>query len=131
VTISLDTNVIIRLFINDDVRQSAAALACLEHYDTVHLGSVALLETIYVLHKHYGLTRTELVGYTQRLLSHPKIRYDRAIFDAALSHYATHPALSIEDCCAAAQAHAEAAVPLLTFDRKLADQLQHADLLKV
>lgn len=130
-TIALDTNVIIRLFINGEPRQSAAALACLERYDEVRLGSVALLESIYVLNRHYGLSRTEIVHYFQRLLGHPKISYDQALFEPALRYYTEHPALSIEDCCATVQARLEEATPLLTFDKKLANQLPHADLLKV
>jgi len=130
-TVSLDTNVIVRLFVNEDAAQSAAARDCLERYSVIRLGNVALLESIYILAERYRLGRKATVKYMQQLFQHPKISYDQALFDPALRHYLAHPKLSIEDCCAAVQATLDGAVPLLTFDQKLANQLQHSELLKV
>ncbi len=126
---SLDTNIIVRLFISDNARQSQLADSCLERYDQLNLSDLAIIEAVFVLVKHYGLSRETAVHSMLQLLNHPKIVSNKALFKQALPHYASHPALSVEDCCLAVYAQLNNAAPLLTFDKKLANQLPHTDLL--
>ena len=128
-TISLDTNAIVRLFIVTDPAQTTAVEHCFETYDTVRLGNIALLESVYILAYMYKLGRESTAKYLHVLFSHPKVSYDSALFNPTLRYFVEHPGLSIEDCCAAIQATLDEATPLLTFDRKLARQLPQAELL--
>lgn len=128
-TISVDTNVLVRLFINENRAQSVLAQKCLETYDSVQIADTAIIETTYVLSDRYQLGRKKTCRYIKELLLHPKISCNRKLFNKALYLYENHPALSIEDCCLAVYAELNNAIPLLTFDQKLAKQLQHAELL--
>lgn len=53
---------------------------------------------------------------------------DRALWRAVLNDYLAHPKVSVTDAFLAAQARSEKALPLYTFDRKLASQLAGAEL---
>jgi predicted nucleic-acid-binding protein len=128
---SLDTNVLVRLFISENPAQTAAAEACLKRYDELGVSDVALIETLYTLADWYKLGRPMAISCAESLLQHPKIRADYNLFHKVLRLYETHPALSIEDCYLAVRAHIDDAVPLLTFDKKLANQLPYAELLTV
>jgi predicted nucleic-acid-binding protein len=128
-TVSLDTNVVIRLFIQDNQRQSEAALTALEKYDSIYISDIALVETVYGLAYHYKLGRKEAVKRIETLLGLPKINCNKLLFRQALPFFVAHPALSIEDCCMATYAELNNATPLLTFDKKLANQLPHTELL--
>ncbi len=130
-TASLDTNVIIRLFIDDDAEQTNAADGCLKKYSRLHLSDTAIIESLFVLGRHYGLPRELAVRNILSLLNHPKILANRQLFKRALPHYVSHPALSIEDCCLAMYAELAEATPLLTFDKKLARQLPYTQVLTI
>lgn len=130
-TISLDTNVVMRLFIKNDSSQSALAEHSLDTYDEVQISDIALIETIYGLAYHYELGREAAAHYVNKLFEHPKVSCNYALFQKALVYFVEHPKLSIEDCYLAVHAEESDALPLLTFDRKLAHQLPQTELLKV
>ncbi|MGA7632303.1 MAG: type II toxin-antitoxin system VapC family toxin [Terriglobales bacterium] len=70
--IGLDTNVLIRYLAQDDPVQSAKATEILEHRLTPkNLGFVsvvAMVETVWVLDRAYGLTAQEIATAVERLL---------------------------------------------------------------
>ena len=70
--IGLDTNVLIRYFTQDDPAQSAKATEILERRLTPKNPSfvslVAMIETVWVLDRAYGLTTQEIVTAVERLL---------------------------------------------------------------
>jgi predicted nucleic acid-binding protein len=61
----------------------------------------------------------------------PELDGNRALFAKALPLFATHPALSLEDCCLSVYAELDGATPLWTFDQKLARQVTGAELVRV
>jgi predicted nucleic-acid-binding protein len=126
----LDTNVIVRLFIDEDPAQTRAAEHCLETYSLLDIADLALTESIYVLADYYDLGRQKAVELINMVISHPRINCNRALFSIALPLYIKHVALSIEDCCLATYAELNGSTPLLTFDRKLANQSTNTQLLK-
>ncbi|MDB5184254.1 MAG: hypothetical protein JWN38_62 [Candidatus Saccharibacteria bacterium] len=128
-TVSFDTNVVLRLFIKENPKQSLAATSALERYDQIQISDIAIIETIYALAHYYNLGRSAACHYVSSLLSHPKINCNRPLFKEAMSLYEKHPALSIEDCVLSTYAHLNNAAPLLTFDKKLANQVDHTQLL--
>jgi predicted nucleic-acid-binding protein len=60
--IAVDTNVIIRYLLNDDVRQAAKAAKLIEHAaaegDQVFVSTITLAETIWVLQSAYDFFAT-------------------------------------------------------------------------
>jgi predicted nucleic-acid-binding protein len=70
--IGLDTNVLIRYLAQDDPVQSAKATEILEHRLTPKslgfVSVVAMVETVWVLDRAYGLTALEIATAVERLL---------------------------------------------------------------
>ncbi len=67
--IALDTNVLVRLLMNDDKRQTAASLRTLEREQDVLLLNTVLLETVWVLQSVYAAGRAEILDAARRILS--------------------------------------------------------------
>jgi predicted nucleic acid-binding protein len=59
------------------------------------------------------------------------IQCSRELFKEVLPAYTSHPKLSFVDCYLAILAQRTEAAPLLTFDKKLANQLPTAQLLSL
>lgn len=129
--ISIDTNVVLRLCVGDVPAQVAAANRLLAGAALVYIDDVAVIEAVYVMNRSYDFSREATAETLLALLTQPNVQCRLAELQQALHYFCQHPALSFEDCYLAVQARANQAVPLYTFDRKLANQLQHADLLKV
>jgi len=70
--IGLDTNILIRYLTQDDRAQSAKATEILEHRLTQNnpgfLSVVAMVETVWVLDRAYGLTAQEIATAVEQLL---------------------------------------------------------------
>jgi len=70
--IGLDTNILIRYLTQDDPVQSAKATRILEHRLTLKnpgfVSVVAMVETVWVLDRAYGLTALEIAKAVERLL---------------------------------------------------------------
>jgi predicted nucleic-acid-binding protein len=127
-TNSLDTNCLLRWLLRDIPSQAQAVADELKD-GTHHVADLALSEFVFVLEKSYGYPRDLVVANLATIIAHPNIQCNRELLKHALPAYEKYPALSFTDCCLAVYAKLNDAAPLLTFDRKLANQLQHAKLL--
>lgn len=67
--IALDTNVLIRLVLNDDKRQTAAGLRALQGEKRVLLLNTVLQETVWVLESVYAASRDDVLTALRRILS--------------------------------------------------------------
>jgi len=122
-TESLDTNVLLRVAIESEDDQTARARALLARQDRLFsVSPVVVAEFVYVLMSHYGRSRAQAADVTRRVLGLESIVCSRDVILAALAAFESHPKLSFEDCLIAEQAGATDAVPLWTFDTKLAKQ---------
>ncbi len=117
----LDANVVLRLLIDDVPGQHEAARALLAsgHF---RVADAALIEVIFVIGRHYGLTRHEQREALRDLLAQPRVDGSAELFGAAFEIYVEHPKLSFEDCYLVTVAEQSGEGPLWTFDRKLASQ---------
>ena len=127
---SFDTNVLLRLLLNDIPKQHMAAKELLNNSDgRFAVSDVALVEVIFVLERHYQFTRRQIVEVISDFAAIPKINCNRSLLKKSLPLFVESPALSFEDCCLAAYAEIDNAEPLWTFDRKLANQASSVQLL--
>lgn len=130
--VSFDTNLIIRMLVKrDHPRQSEAIARSVASNTAIHLADLTIVESVFVLAKHYQLPRPAIAQFFRAVFRDAKFHCNRPLFDKAFRLYTEHPALSFEDCCLSVYAELNKATPLLTFDKKLAAQLQHAALLKM
>lgn len=125
---SLDTNVLLRLILQDQPKLVAQAKELLAKHDMFAVADVAILEVIYVLGGYYEYTRQEIVGVINQLIRNQHLNLNRPLFERVLPLYAAHPTESISDCCLATYAKLNNATPLYTFDKKFARDVPPVDL---
>ncbi|MBR2831132.1 PIN domain-containing protein [Candidatus Saccharibacteria bacterium] len=132
-TDSLDTNVILRCILGDIPEQREKATEFLRNSSSMHyISNQAILECIYVLEVTIKASRVAVVDMLNFFLTRYSdgLIYDRALTSLAFPYYLSHPKLSWADCALAAEAEIHHHEPLWTFDKKLANQLPQAKLLK-
>ena len=80
-----DTNVLLRVIVGDDARQSRAALAAMEQAELVAISLHALCELVWVLHRSYDVSRADIAAAVRHLVNTQNIVLDRPAVEAGLS----------------------------------------------
>lgn len=120
---SLDANALLRLMLNDIPAQSEAVVALLNKCPgSFVVTDLAVVEVEYALRVHYDFSREQVADILGSTLHHPSIQNNLALLERTFDLYVSHPKLSFTDCCLAIHAEIDGAVPLWTFDQKLAGQ---------
>ena len=120
--LTLDTNVLARVLVDDDaaMQQCAAARAALARAKVVFVPQVVQVELCWVLERAFALRHAEICTVLRALQATAKIELEqRAMFDATLDSFARDAAWGFADCLiATGAAHHQSTV--LTFDKRLA-----------
>ena len=122
--IAFDTNLLLRLLLNDHPEQARKAEELLQRTvaaaERVLLPDIVLCELEWVLETAYGFRRAEIVRTLRRLLAADEFAFmDRAAMAAALALYAAGKA-DFSDYLIGETAPAAGSVTTYTFDRELA-----------
>ena len=117
---AIDTNVLVRLLVEDDVAQSAKAEAFLSS-GGAWVSLVVLAETIWVLQAVYQRTTAQIRGAVETLLDFGDLTLqDNEVVIAALHVFAnSRRTVGFTDCLVLEIARKAGHLPLGTFDRKL------------
>ncbi|GAB1389585.1 MAG: hypothetical protein AMXMBFR78_13130 [Rubrivivax sp.] len=116
---ALDTNVLLRLLVRDDRRQTAAAEAFVA--EGAWVSHLVLVEAIWVLYAVYEREAAQLIAALEMLLAHRQlVLQDADTVAAALAHFKRRPALGFSDCLILEVARKAGHVPLGSFDKALA-----------
>ncbi len=116
---AVDANVLVRLIVRDDSRQTKAAEAFIERGAWASV--VALAETTWVLSRVYDVGPDELVTAIEMLLNNRNlVVQDEEAVARALGSFRARPALGFSDCLMVELARRAGHLPLGTFDRDLA-----------
>jgi predicted nucleic-acid-binding protein len=118
--IALDTNVLLRVLIDDDPAQTVRARGLIEKFSPEEPGFVSqtvLIETVWVLHSRYRFTRAALVDAMDSLFTIRQLEIDNAT--------AAHEALALfrssnaefADCMVARSGIARGCEYTVTFDK--------------
>ena len=118
--IGLDTNVLLRVLLDDDPAQSKRARELLaahgQAHGSVRLCDVVLLETLWTLKRQFGHGRSTLAGIFKRLLDEPAFALsDRERLADVLHRYINSKA-DIGDCFIAADNERAGCAYTATFD---------------
>lgn len=127
--IAIDTNVLIRLLVDDphEKTQSQLARQLLLEHGQAWVSSVVLIETVWVLQSRYQLTKAEIIAVIEKLIEHSRIQLENAVYiNESLTVYRNSNAC-FADCCILNNAKKQSFV-LYTFDRKLS-RLQGTELI--
>lgn len=121
--IALDTNVLVRFLVQDDVVQGRLAGEVMDRLTEVDPGFVArevLIELVWVLERAYNYTRAEIAMALDGLLSSTELEIEAADdVGPSLERYRTE-GFGFADLMIAAAAQRAGARELVTFDRKAA-----------
>ena len=79
-----DTNVLLRVIVGDDAKQSRAAESLLSKAEVVALTLPALCELVWVLSRGYKATTEEIAEAIRRLVDGAKVVVNRAAVEAGL-----------------------------------------------
>lgn len=120
--IGLDTNILVRYLTQDDPRQSAKASEILERRLTLrnpgYVSVVAMVETVWVLDRAYGLTAQEIAAAVERMLQVEVllIENEQEVFSAMVALKQGHR--SFADALIAGLGARAGCSRTLTFDQK-------------
>ncbi len=113
--IAIDTNVLVRVLVNDDPAQARAAMRLLRS-NSVLISRTVLLETAWVLRHAYGLDAVAVTKAFRKVSGVPTIEIEDR--DAALQALVWHDA-GMDFADALHLAASRAATSFATFDRDL------------
>lgn len=120
---AIDTNLLVRLFVNDDAAQAGKARALFDRHadedSALWIADIVLIELVWTLDRAYGRSRGEIVealhaltgNATVRLESAPAVVQATVLFEQGPADFA--------DCLLAAKAAQFGCESVRTFDRKM------------
>ena len=115
---AIDTNLLVRLLVRDDLRQLDAAEKFIAKGAWV--SHVVLVESLWVLEAVYKRSTQQIAAAVERLLAHAELTLqDADVVSAALAQFSTKPTLGFSDCLVLETARKSGHLPLGTFDRQL------------
>jgi len=116
---AVDTNLLVRLVVRDDVDQVNAAEAFVAKGAWV--SHLVLAETLWVLDAIYHRSPAQIANAVDRMLNHKELTLqDVDVVALALDHFRSRPSLGFSDCLVLEIARKAGHLPLGTFDRNLA-----------
>jgi predicted nucleic-acid-binding protein len=127
---SLDTNCLLRWLLGDDPSQAEIVQRVLDSGESLAVHDIAIIEICFVLERHYGAPRAAIADSVRLIMAQAVIVMDRSRWSSILDDYLAHPKLSAVDLFLVHQAKDFHELPLFTFDRKLANQIDGAELLR-
>ena len=115
---ALDTNILLRLIVQDDPTQARVAAGMLNQ--PAHVGTGVLMETGWVLRSTYGRSRSEIAAALSALLDVPTVHVaDEAGVRWAIERYRSHGA-DLADMLHIAAARGSSA--FASFEKELSKQ---------
>lgn len=117
--LAVDTNVLVRLLVRDDLKQARAADQFVAK--GAWISHLVLAETLWVLESVYERTAVQIAAALKLLMAHESlVVQDAETVSLALIQYQRKPALGFSDCLVLEIARKAGHLPLSTFDRALA-----------
>lgn len=74
--IAIDTNVLVRLMVQDDHEHQSARAAAVFESDAIYVARTVLLETAWLLRSTYRFGRSEIAAAFRRLVGFPHLRVE-------------------------------------------------------
>jgi predicted nucleic-acid-binding protein len=117
--ITLDTNVLVRLLIDDqDVAQIRAARKLAQKAKQVFIPQIVQVELIWVLVRAYGFEKPQVIFILNELCKNAAyvLQHEEAFSEAV--QLFTDNTIDFSDCLIYVMSHEEKSLPLYTFDKK-------------
>ena len=118
--IGIDTNIFLRIFINDDGQQHRQAVALVREHGQVFIGTVVLIEAAWALRSLFGFSKEKLIQFLNTVLETEAFALEnREVVERAMFAYASGKA-GFADQVILESAKAKGIAQTFTFDRNLA-----------
>jgi predicted nucleic-acid-binding protein len=115
---AVDTNVLVRLLVRDDLDQVKVAESFIA--PGAWVSHLVLAEALWVLDAVYDRTAEHIAAAVDRLLNHKELTIqDAEVVANALEQFKKRPSLGFTDCLVLEIARKAGHTPLGTFDRNL------------
>ena len=115
---AVDTNVLVRIAVQDDAKQYGAAELFIA--PGAWVSQLVLVEAVWVLSSFYQFTHPQQATFVENMLAHEFLRLqDPDVVEIALSRFKGQKKLSFTDCLVLEIARKAGHVPLGTFDKAL------------
>jgi len=121
----LDTNCLLRWFLDDIPEQRQRVDALLTGQETLAVDDAVIIEAIFALESGAKLTRLTIRGFIDAIAVQPVVM-DRSLWSQVLDVWVEHPKLSAVDVYLGVKARINQIEPLYTFDAKMINQLAGA-----
>ena len=122
-TQAIDTNILLRLILNDIPAQRRRAYRHVLNGATYYIPTLAITEAVFTLERgHYRFPRPAVVEALTTLIGSSCFSYDRPLLREVFPFYLAHPALSFNDCLMSFDVARRGYEPLWTFDKAFATQ---------
>lgn len=116
---AIDTNVLLRLIVQDEFAQAEAAAAFIT--PGAWASHLVLAETLWVLKSVYGADASQIAATAEMLLEHDQVvLQDADVVRTALNEFKGHAGVDFADCMIVAIARKAGHTPVGTFDKALA-----------
>ncbi len=131
--IGIDTNILVRLIVDDEPKQAAAARDFIRDRcppdDPGYISNIALAEVAWILARGYGYSRNDIADAIERVMETAQLQIESSSdVAAALADYRRGPA-GFSDCLIGHLNRTAECTHTITFDRKAA-KLAGFELLK-
>lgn len=130
--IAVDTNILLRLAVVDDVAQQALArafFAARSADDPAYIGNVVLAEFAWVLTRSYGYSKDQVGDLILTLLQSPDLVVERPDVVESAVNLSRQPKVSFADALVAGLAVVAGCRTTVTFDRAAAKHIPGMELL--
>lgn len=130
--IAVDTNILLRLAVDDDSAQQAKAklfFAARSPDDPAYIGSVVLTEFAWVLTRRYGYSKEQVGHLILALLQSPDLVVERPDLVEGAVQVSLQPKVGFADALVAGLALAIGCRTTVTFDKNAAKRIPGMELL--
>ncbi len=121
---ALDTNLLVRFLVNDDIEQAEKVKALFERAETEKdvfiITTAVVLELIWVLSAVYDCSRTDILNAIEQLCMLPILRFERPELIHQFISHGRITAADLPDILIGLCGQAMGGETTLTFDRKAA-----------
>jgi predicted nucleic-acid-binding protein len=123
--LGIDTNVLLRVLVNDDPRQSPVAKRYfnqrLTQSEPGYINLIVLVETVWALRQTYNYSKTDIVRTINGILDAVELVVEDSPAVAAAVHLFQSHAIDFADALIAVRNADQGCNTTLTFDRKFAE----------
>jgi predicted nucleic-acid-binding protein len=130
--IGIDTNVLVRIFVDDSPVQTKAALTFLSTLSSEapgHIGTIVVVELIWVLKRVYRFDDDAIYGALDSLFRSANVEVERSELTQAAIDIARTSGADVSDVMIALAAREAGVSHVATFDKKAAKRVPGMELL--